>query len=126
MSDEKPNELYEYDGSSQSDEQELKKLKGKAQSVVLIYSILIVFFLFIGIQKFVQVTGLENTYGDQIPTESLQQVFKGALALDIYRLIGKWGFSGLFVGLALLVYFVKLKWNLKDIKTYNNLLKNKK
>src|SRR5690554_7185787 len=77
---EKPQEIYEYDGSAQSNKQELKKLKGKAQSFLLIYSLIILFFLFVGIKSFLQISDLETIYNNQIPESELREVFRKPLA----------------------------------------------
>src|SRR5690554_6317007 len=89
----KPQELYEYDGSSVSDKAQLKKLKGKAQSMLLIYGLVILFFLFIGIKSFLQISDLETIYNNQIPESELREVFRKPLARNVYDAVGKWGFK---------------------------------
>lgn len=118
----KPQELYEYDGSSASDKAQLKKLKGKAQSFLLIYSLIILFFLFIGIKSFMQISDLETVYNNQIPESELRQVFRKPLALNIYKAVGKWGFTGMFIGLSVVVYFARIRGSIRNIKEYNRLL----
>jgi len=119
---EKPQEIYEYDGSAQSNKQELKKLKGKAQSMLLIYGLVILFFLFVGIKSFIQISDLEALYNNQIPESELRQVFRKPLALNIYKAVGKWGFMGMFIGLSAVVYFAKIRGSIRNIKGYNKLL----
>ena len=119
---EKPQEIYEYDGSAQSNKQELKKLKGKAQSFLLIYSLIILFFLFVGIKSFLQISDLETIYNNQIPESELRHIFRKSLALNIYKTVGKWGFTGMFIGLSVVVYFAKIRGSVRNIKEYNTLL----
>lgn len=119
---EKPQEIYEYDGSAQSNKQELKKLKGKAQSFLLIYSLIILFFLFVGIKSFLQISDLETIYNNQIPESELREVFRKPLARNVYDAVGKWGFTGMFIGLSVVVYFARIRGSIRNIKEYNRLL----
>lgn len=122
MNNQHPQEIYEYDGSSETNKQELKKLKGKAQSMILIYSLVVGFFLYVGIGTFFQITELETIYKNGIPESELRKIFRKPLSLDVYKAIGKWAFAGMFIALSGMVFFVKIKGNIQNLKEYNKLL----
>ena len=102
--------------------QELKKLKGKSQSFLLIYGFLIAFFLYVGIKSFIQITSFEALYNSGIPESELRNIFTKSLALNVYKSVGKWGFLGMFIGISIVVYFAKIKGHFQNLKTYNKLL----
>lgn len=120
--DRKPQELYEYDGPTTSDKAQLKKMKGKSLSFLLIYSLIILFFLFVGIRSFIQISELESIYGIQVPESELRNVFRKPLARNVYQSLGKWGFTAVFIGLSAVVYFAKIRGSIQNIKEYNKLL----
>lgn len=117
-----PREAYQYDGTQQSNYEALKKRKGKAQSYILTYGLIIAFFLFTGTRAFISVTALESTYGNNIPDAELTSVFKQQIPYNIFKAVGKWGYLGLFIVISAIIYFFKLKGSMQTIKECNSLL----
>ncbi len=116
-------ELYRYNEDIKNNKQALQKVKGKAQSNVLISAVIIAFFLYTGIKIFIDVSTLENTYGVHIPEAEIRKAFNSEILYMIFSSIGKWGCIGFFVFLSILIFWIKIKGNLKTIKECSVLLK---
>ncbi|WP_431609991.1 hypothetical protein [Chryseobacterium sp. 'Rf worker isolate 10'] len=115
-------ELSRYNGDSQNNREALQKIKSKAQSNVLIFGIIIAFFLYAGIKILIDISALESTYSSSVPESEIRFIFKSELMYGIFSVIGKWGCFGFFLILSILVYWVKIKGNLKTIKECNALI----
>ncbi len=115
-------ELSRYDGDSQNNREALQKIKSKAQSNILIFGIIIVFFLYAGIKILIEVSALESTYSSGVPESEIRLIFKSELMYGIFTIIGKWGCFGFFLILSILVYWVKIKDSLKTIRECNILM----
>lgn len=90
--------------------------------MILIYSLVVGFFLYVGIGTFFQIAELETIYKNGIPESELRKIFRKPLSLDVYKAIGKWAFARMFIALSGMVFFVKIKGNIQNLKEYNKLL----
>lgn len=116
-------ELHHYDGDKKNNTEVLQKEKSRAQSQVLIFGLVILFFLFAGFKVFINLSVLENTYSSGIPESELRTVLKSDFAYNIFKVVGKWGYLIFFLLLSVMVYFLKIRGNLKMIKECNTLMK---
>lgn len=117
------NSLHAYDGSSQNNKEELKKLKQFSQSKITIYGLVILFFVIICGRAFFTLTNLEKAYPNGIPQNAMNEAFHNETMFGIYSAIGKWGFIGAFIVLSLIIYLMMIKPHLKSIKDYNLLIR---
>lgn len=116
--------MQSYDGSSQNNQEALKKLKQFSQSRIMIYGFVIAFFVFVGVRFFVIVSGLEKIYPTEIPAEAMNEAFGSNASYGMYTALGKWGFLGAALAMALFVYVIMIHPHVKKIKNYNQLIKN--
>ena len=120
--DEDQRSLHTYDGSAQNNKEGIQKLKQFSQSRAMIYGFVVAFFLFVGVRSLLKINALEKIYGKVIPEAAMNEAFGNQTAFEMYSSIGKWGFVGACVAMALFVFLTMIRPHLKKIKEYNQLL----
>ncbi|WP_300672437.1 hypothetical protein [Soonwooa sp.] len=114
--------LHTYDGSAQNNKDAIKKLKQFSQSKAMIYSFIVAFFVFVAVRSLLKFNALEKIYGNVIPEAAMNKSFGNQTAFSMYSIIGKWGFVGACVAMALFVFLTMVRPHLKRIKEYNEII----
>lgn len=122
--DQKYHSLHTYDGSSQNNKDELKKLKMFSQSRIMIYGFVAAIFLFFAGRGYYVISKLEKANPNGVSGAAMNEAFGNNTMFGIYSAIGKWGFVGLCFAFIFIEYFMMIRPHLKNIKEYNQLLKN--